>query len=82
MFALSHRHCLKAATALAGGAWAANILLEQGQVFKQLNIAAVGCGGRGMGDLFEIASGNCLAALRDKAMLKRSCCHGWEPQPG
>ena len=65
MSAISRRHFLQSATALAGGVWGPNILLGQGQALKQLNVAAVGCGGRGMGDIMEIAGGNRIAALCD-----------------
>lgn len=65
MSATSRRHFLKSATALAGAAFAPNILLGQEPVLKQLNIAAVGCGGKGMSDISEIAKGNRIAALCD-----------------
>ena len=65
MSIISRRHFLKSATALAGSVWAPNVLFGQGQALKQLNIAAVGCGGKGMSDIFEIASGNRIVALCD-----------------
>jgi len=65
MPASSRRHFLKSATALAGAAFAPNILLGEGKALKQLAIAAVGCGGKGMGDIIEIAGGNRIAALCD-----------------
>ena len=65
MSAITRRRFLKSATVLAGGVWGSNLLLGQGQALKQLNVAAVGCGGKGMGDIFEIARGNRIAALCD-----------------
>ena len=65
MSATSRRHFLKSATVLAGAAFVPNILLGQGKSLKQLNIAAVGCGGKGMSDILEIAAGNRIAALCD-----------------
>lgn len=65
MSAISRRLFLKSATAMAGAAFAPNILLGQGKALKQLNVAAVGCGGKGMSDIFEIAAGNHIAALCD-----------------
>jgi predicted dehydrogenase len=65
MSATSRRHFIKSATALAGAAFVPNILLGQDQALKLLNIAAVGCGGKGMSDISEIAKGNRIAALCD-----------------
>ncbi len=65
MPATTRRHFLKSATALAGAAFAPNMLFGQDKALKQLNIAAVGCGGKGMSDILEIAGGNRIAALCD-----------------
>ncbi len=65
MPAISRRHFLKSATILAGAGFAPNILVGQDKALKLLNIAAVGCGGRGMADILEIAAGNRIAALCD-----------------
>lgn len=61
----SRRHFIKSAAALAGTALAPNILLGQEKALKSLNVAAVGCGGKGMGDISEIAPGNRIAFLCD-----------------
>ncbi|MCX6875028.1 MAG: Gfo/Idh/MocA family oxidoreductase [Verrucomicrobia bacterium] len=65
MSTTSRRGFIKSAAALAASALAPDILTGQGQALKQLNIACVGCGGRGMGDILEIAVGNRIAALCD-----------------
>ena len=65
MSATSRRDFLKCASALAGAALTPNILLGQDKALKQLNVAAVGCGGKGMSDIFEIAAGTRIAALCD-----------------
>ena len=41
----SRRSFIKSATALAGTALAPNLLFGQQDALKQLNVAAVGCGG-------------------------------------
>jgi predicted dehydrogenase len=61
----TRRHFLKASAALAGTAFAPNLLLGQNKPSKQLNIAAVGCGGKGASDISEIANGNRIAFLCD-----------------
>ena len=61
----SRRHFIKSAAALAGASFAPNLLLGQGQALKQLNVAAVGCGGKGGSDISEISSGNRIAFLCD-----------------
>lgn len=61
----SRRRFLKSAAALAGTAIAPNILLGQGKTLKQLNVAAVGCGGKGGSDISEISNGNRIAFLCD-----------------
>ena len=61
----TRRTFLKSAATLAGTALAPNILLGQAARSKQLNVAAIGCGGKGAGDISEIASGNRIAFLCD-----------------
>jgi predicted dehydrogenase len=61
----SRRSFLKTTAALAGTAFAPNLLLGQEKALKQLNVAAVGCGGKGLSDISEIASGNRIAFLCD-----------------
>jgi len=62
----SRRRFLKSSTAaFAGAAFAPNLLLGQDKALKQLNVAAVGCGGKGASDISEISSGNRIAFLCD-----------------
>jgi predicted dehydrogenase len=61
----NRRRFLQSAAALAGSAFAPNLLLGQGKALKQLNVAAVGCGGKGASDISEIAPGNRIAFLCD-----------------
>ena len=66
MQATSRRRFLKSSTAaFAGAAFAPNLLLGEEKALKQLNVAAVGCGGKGGSDISEIASGNRIAFLCD-----------------
>lgn len=60
----SRRHFLQGAAAAAGAALAPNILLGQ-SASRKLNVAAIGCGGKGMSDIQEIAKGNEIVALCD-----------------
>jgi predicted dehydrogenase len=61
----TRRSFIKSAAAVAGTAFAPNLLLGQEKALKQLNVAAVGCGGKGLSDISEIASGNRIAFLCD-----------------
>jgi predicted dehydrogenase len=62
----SRRRFIKSAAALtAGTAFAPNILRAQDQALKQLNVASVGCGGKGASDISEISGGNRIAFLCD-----------------
>ena len=61
----TRRSFIKSAAALAGTALAPNILLGEEKALKQLNVAAVGCGGKGLSDISEISSGNRIAFLCD-----------------
>lgn len=61
----TRRRFLKSAAALAGGAVAPNLLLGQNNPSKTLNVAAIGCGGKGLSDITEIAGGNRIAFLCD-----------------
>lgn len=65
MIATTRRQFLRSAAALAGTALAPNLLLGQGERAKVLRVAAVGCGGKGAGDISEIAKGNQIAFLCD-----------------
>jgi predicted dehydrogenase len=61
----TRRSFIKSAAALAGTAFSPNLLLGQENALKQLNVAAVGCGGKGWSDISEIANGNRIAFLCD-----------------
>ncbi len=61
----NRRRFIQSAAALAGSALAPNLLLGQEKALKQLNVAAVGCGGKGASDISEIAPGNRIAFLCD-----------------
>lgn len=62
---LSRRGFIKSTAALAGSAFAPNLLLGQDSALKQLNVAAIGCGGKGLSDISEISAGNRIAFLCD-----------------
>lgn len=70
----SRRNFLKSAAAMAGASFAPNLLLGQNRGSKQLNVASIGCGGKGGSDISEIANGNRIAFLCDidKNMAKGS----------
>ncbi len=61
----SRRSFIKSTAAIAGAAFAPNLLLGQEKALKQLNVAAVGCGGKGLSDISEISNGNRIAFLCD-----------------
>jgi predicted dehydrogenase len=61
----TRRSFIKSAAALAGAALAPNLLLGEEKALKQLNVAAIGCGGKGLSDISEISSGNRIAFLCD-----------------
>lgn len=61
----SRRHFIKSAAAFSGVALAPNLIFGQGKNSKKLNVAAVGCGGKGGSDISEIANGNHIAFLCD-----------------
>ncbi len=61
----SRRSFIKSAAALAGSALAPNLLLGQKDALKQLNVAVIGCSGKGFSDLQEIAPGNHISFLCD-----------------
>jgi predicted dehydrogenase len=65
MFHLSRRRFMKSAAALAGTALGPNLLFGEEKVLSQLNVAAVGCGGKGLSDITEISPGNRIAFLCD-----------------
>jgi predicted dehydrogenase len=61
----NRRNFIKSAAALAGTALAPNLLFGQEKALKQLNVAAIGCGGKGFSDISEISDGNRIAFLCD-----------------
>ncbi len=61
----TRRNFIKSASALAGVALAPNILFGQKARAKELSVAAIGCGGKGAGDISEIANGNRINFLCD-----------------
>lgn len=65
MHTTNRRRFIKSTAALAGAAFAPNILLGQDKTSKILNVAAVGCGGKGGSDISEISPGNRIAFLCD-----------------
>ena len=62
---LSRRRFIQSTAALAGTALAPNILMGQDKTSKMLNVAAIGCGGKGASDISEISGGNRIAFLCD-----------------
>jgi len=74
MYTSSRRNFIKGTAALAGAAFAPNILLGQEKVSKVLNVASVGCNGKGLSDIMEIADGNRIAFLCDidKSRMKEA----------
>lgn len=73
---ISRRSFIKSATALTGGLFAPNLLLGK-ESSDVLNVASIGCGGKGWSDITEISAGNRIAFLCDvdssrarKAILK------------
>jgi len=61
----SRRQFVKSTALFAGAAFAPNLLLGQKEPSKQLNVASIGCGGKGAGDVSEISAGNRIAFLCD-----------------
>lgn len=61
----NRRQFLKSAVGITGAALAPNILLAQTDAAKALRVAAIGCGGKGLSDITEIAKGNQIAFLCD-----------------
>jgi len=61
----TRRSFIKASAALAGTAFAPNILFGQDKALKQLNVASIGCNGKGASDISEISPGNRIAFLCD-----------------
>jgi predicted dehydrogenase len=61
----SRRTFIKTASTLFGTAFAPNLLFGKESALGQLNVAAIGCGGKGKSDISEIAPGNRIAFLCD-----------------
>lgn len=65
MQSTSRRRFLQSTAVLAGSAFAPNILFGKDNVAKPLNVASIGCGGKGWSDISEISNGNRMAFLCD-----------------
>lgn len=65
MYQTNRRRFLKSAAALAGSTLAPNLLLGQDKALNRLNVASIGCAGKGGGDISEISRGNQMIALCD-----------------
>lgn len=61
----SRRRFLQGSAAFAGVAFGPNLLFGKAQDSTELNVAAVGCAGKGRSDISEIARGNHIAFLCD-----------------
>jgi predicted dehydrogenase len=61
----SRRQFVKSTALFTGAAFAPNLLLGQKEPSKLLNVASIGCGGKGAGDVSEISAGNRIAFLCD-----------------
>ncbi|MEY4243068.1 MAG: hypothetical protein RLZZ245_653 [Verrucomicrobiota bacterium] len=61
---INRRTFIKSATTLAGGLLSPNLLFGNDRP-DALNVAAIGCGGKGWSDITEISSGNRIAFLCD-----------------
>lgn len=63
---IRRRSFLKSSSLVAGSCLAPNLLLgAEEPALKRLQVAAVGCAGKGAGDISEIAAGNEIVALCD-----------------
>ena len=76
----SRRSFIKSTAALAGAAFAPNLLLGQENALKSLNVAAVGCGGKGMSDISEISKDNRIAFLCDIDQERAKAAMGKFPE--
>ena len=65
MTPLSRRRFLQSSAILAGSAFSPNLLLGQDKKLTELNVASIGCGGKGASDISEISAGNRMIALCD-----------------
>ncbi|MGD7653652.1 MAG: Gfo/Idh/MocA family oxidoreductase [Verrucomicrobiales bacterium] len=61
----SRRQFLKSSAALGAGTFFIPNRVLGGELSKTLNVAAIGCGGKGRGDISEISKGNRIAFLCD-----------------
>lgn len=61
----TRRQFLHTAAFTAGAAFSPNLLLAQDKPLSKLQVASIGCGGKGRGDVSEIAAGNQIIALCD-----------------
>ena len=65
MIRSSRRSFIKSGATLAGAALAPNLLFGQQKKPAELQVAAIGCNGKGLSDITEIAGGNRIAFLCD-----------------
>lgn len=61
----TRRSFIKTTAVFAGTAFAPNILFGQKKALSQLNVASIGCSGKGASDISEISNGNRIAFLCD-----------------
>jgi len=66
----TRRRFIQSAAALTGAAFSPNLLFGKPEDSAKLNVAAIGCGGKGMSDISEIARGNRIAFLCDVDSLR------------
>ncbi|MEP4078772.1 Gfo/Idh/MocA family protein [Haloferula sp.] len=65
MHSHSRRRFLQSSALLAGSAFSPNLLLGNDKPLSELNVASVGCGGKGASDVSAISAGNRMLALCD-----------------
>ena len=65
MSAISRRRFMQSSAALLASGWSASAFGAATPGSDALRVAIVGCGGKGMSDLLEIAAGNQIVALCD-----------------
>ncbi len=65
MYSTSRRRFIQSTAALAGTALVPNILFGRDKSSKKLNVASIGCSGKGASDIQAISDGNHIAFLCD-----------------
>lgn len=61
----TRRSFIKSTAVFTGAAFAPNILFGQKKKLSQLNVASIGCSGKGASDISEISNGNHMSFLCD-----------------